>query len=56
MNISSGNNLTVPANDHIFMSDLSQGSDGSGGSINLTASTASGSGTLTYNAGTTDNG
>ena len=47
VNISSGNNLTVPANASII---LAPGLSGNGGNINLTASTASGDGALTYNS------
>jgi len=47
VNISSGNNLTVPANASIIPAP---GLNGNGGNINLTASTASDNGTLTYNS------
>ena len=40
VNLSSGNNLTVPANAYLFVGPYSYG-DGNGGNINLTASTAS---------------
>ena len=58
LNISSGNNLTVPANADLYVGPYSgtQGvQNGNGGNINLTASTASKSGTLTYNLGLTGN-